>query len=338
MSVSRRTILKATVAGAAVPVVNILNFPADAAEFAFKFANNWVETHPLNVRAREAVAKIREETGGRVDIQIFPNNQLGGDTDMLAQLRSGAIQFFTVSGQGLATLVPVTSIYGVAFAFHEYGAAWAAMDGKLGEHLRDAVRKAGLHAFDKNWDNGFRHFISGPKPLNTPEDLKGFKIRVPVGPMWTSTFEALGAAPTSINFSELYSALQTRIVDGAENSLVGFYSTKLYEVQRYVALTSYQWDNYFFLANRRGWERLPKDLQEIVASNFNAAGLLQREDIAKMSVSLVEELKSKGLVFSTPDPQPFRSVLQKAGFYEDWKKKFGPEAWALLEQYTGKLT
>jgi tripartite ATP-independent transporter DctP family solute receptor len=337
MKLNRRTLLKATAAGAAISSVNILRYPADAAEFNYKFANNWVETHPLNVRGREAVKKIKEESGGQLDIRIFPNNQLGGDTDMLSQIRSGAIQFFTESGQGLATLVPVTSLYGMAFAFHDYDHAWAAMDGKLGDHLRDAVRKAGLVAFDKNWDNGFRHFISGPKPLNTPEDLKGFKIRVPVGPLWTSTFEALGASPTSINFSELYSALQTKIVDGAENSLIGFYSAKLYEVQKYVALTSYQWDNYFFLANRRSFEALPKKLQDIASSNFNAAGLKERADIASMDSTLEGTLKEKGLEFSRPDPQPFRAALQKAGFYKQWREKFGEEAWALLEEYSGKL-
>jgi tripartite ATP-independent transporter DctP family solute receptor len=337
MKLSRRNVLKAAAAGATVGSFNILHFPADAAEFTYKYANNWVDTHPINIRSREAVARIREETAGQVEIQIFPNNQLGGDTDMLAQLRSGGIQFFTVSGQGLATLVPVCSIYGMAFAFHDYGPAWASIDGDLGNYMRDAVRKAGLHPLEKHWDNGFRHFISGPKPINTPEDLKGFKIRVPVGPLWTSTFQALGASPTSINFNELYSALQTKIVDGAENSLLGFNSTKLYEVQKYVALTSYQWDNYFFLANRRAWEALPQKAQNVVSDNFNKSGLQQREDVAQLSISLVGELKSKGLIFNTPDPMPFRTALQKAGFYKEWRDKFGQEAWSLLEKYSGQL-
>src|SRR6266542_6137696 len=114
-------------------------------------------------------------------------------------------------------------------------------------------------------------------PINTPDDLKGFKIRVPVSPLWTSMFRAFGASPASINFSEVYSALQTKVVEGQENPLSVIDIAKLYEVQKYCSITNHMWDGFWFLANAGAWTKLPKDLQEIVARNLNAAALKDRE-------------------------------------------------------------
>jgi tripartite ATP-independent transporter DctP family solute receptor len=323
--------------GAALSGFGILTRRADAAEFTFKFANNLPVSHPLNARAGEAVARIREESGGRLEVAIFPNNQLGGDTDVLSQVRAGATELFTISGLILSTLVPTTSIYGLGFVMRDYDTAWRAMDGELGNYLRAAVAKAGLHCFTANWDNGYRHFFSGTKPIQHPDDLRGFKIRVPISPMWTSVFKALGASPVGINWSETYSALQTKIVDGLENSLANVEASKIYEVQKYCALVSYMWDNFFVIANKRAFEGLPRNLQEILERNFNAAGMAERKDVAALNVSLQSTLEAKGMVFNKPNPEPFKAALQKAGFYAEWKGRFDPAAWALLEKYTGPL-
>src|SRR5919202_1964592 len=209
---SRRQVLLGG-AAASVFAANVIPTRARAAEFTYKFANNAPVDHPINIAARKAAESIREDSGGRLEIQIFPNNQLGGDTDMLSQVRSGAIEFFTLSGLILSTLVPVASINGIGFAVKSYDDVWAAMDGELGAHIRANIAKAGLLAMDKIWDNGYRQITSSSKPINTAADLDGFKIRVPVSPLWTSMFKAFGASPTSINFSEVYSALQTKVVE-----------------------------------------------------------------------------------------------------------------------------
>ena len=214
MSISRRTVLKATVAGAALGGIGApFVARAQTAEFSYKYANNLPDTHPLNVRAKEMAAAIKAETNGKFDLQIFPNNQLGSDTDMLSQIRSGGVEFFTLSGLILATLVPAASINGIGFAFPDYDTVWKAMDGGLGAYVRGEISKAGLVVMDKIWDNGFRQTTSSTKPINGPDDFKGFKICVPVSPLWTSMFKAFDAAPASINFSEVYSALQTKIVE-----------------------------------------------------------------------------------------------------------------------------
>src|SRR3954471_22143239 len=197
-NLSRRALLAmgaaSGAAGAALPLFAVASRPARAADFTLKLANNSPVTHPQSVRQQEAAERIRKATNGAVEIALFPNNQLGTDTDMLSQLRSGAIDFFTLSGLILSTLVPVASINGIGFAFKDYDSVWKAMDGKLGVYVRGEIDKRGLVAMDKMWDNGFRQITSSTRPIKAPTDLKGFKIRVPVSPLWTSMFTALGAS------------------------------------------------------------------------------------------------------------------------------------------------
>jgi tripartite ATP-independent transporter DctP family solute receptor len=339
MNVTRRTLLKSSAAATVMAGVGApLVARAQQAEFVYKFANNLPDTHPINVRGREMSAAVKQETNGRVDIQIFPSSQLGSDTDTLSQLRSGGVEFFTLSGLILATLVPAASINGIGFAFPDYPAVWKAMDGDLGAYIRGQITKANLVVLDKIWDNGFRQTTSSTKPINTPEDYKGFKIRVPVSPLWTSMFKAFDASPASINFNEVYSALQTRIVEGQENPLALIATAKLYEVQKYCSMTNHMWDGYWFLANRRAWERLPADVRDIVAKNVNGAAMKAREDTEKLNANLQTELTAKGFVFNQPDLKPFREKLKQAGFYAEWKGKYGDEAWAILENNAGKLT
>ena len=265
MNFSRRALLKASAATAVLGGIGAPSIArAQAAEFTYKYANNLPDAHPLNVRAKEMAAAIKTETNGRVDLQIFPNNQLGSDTDMLSQIRSGGIEFFTLSGLILATLVPAASINGIGFAFPDYDTVWKAMDGDLGAFVRGEIAKANLVVMDKIWDNGFRETTSSTKPINGPDDFKGFKIRVPVSPLWTSMFKAFDAAPASINFSEVYSALQTKIVEGQENPLAIISTAKLYEVQKFCSLTNHMWDGFWFLANRRAWDALPADARPII--------------------------------------------------------------------------
>ena len=338
MSISRRTVLKAS---AAATVLSGVGMPfvarAQSAEFVYKYANNLPDTHPLNVRAREMSAAIKAETQGRVDLQVFPNNQLGSDTDMLSQIRSGGVEFFTLSGLILATLVPAASINGIGFAFPDYDTVWKAMDGELGAYVRGEITKANLVVMDKIWDNGFRQTTSSSRPINGPDDFKGFKIRVPVSPLWTSMFKAFDASPASINFSEVYSALQTKVVEGQENPLALISTAKLFEVQKYCSMTNHMWDGFWFLANRRAWEKLPADLRTIVAKNINAAAVKERVDTAKLNATVREELTAKGLIFNQPGVAPFRDKLRQAGFYAEWKGKYGEQAWELLEKSVGKL-
>ena len=334
-SITRRRILHSA---AALPVATLaMPLVAKAAEFSFKYGNNLPLTHPLNIRAAEFAERIARESGGKIDIKIFPNNQLGGDTDMLAQVRNGGLTFFTPSALVVATLVPVAAINAVGFAFSNYSQVWAAMDGGLGTHVRNAIAKVGLHAFEKIWDNGFRQMTTSGNPIQSAADLSGMKIRVPVSPLSVSMFKALGASPTSLQFSEVYSALQTKIVDAQENPLPIIQVAKLYEVQKSCALTNHIWDGFWFIANGKAFHSLPDNLQKIVSNAINDAGLQQRMDIQALNEGVVTDLRAKGLAFTQPASDSFRAKLREGGFYSEWKGRFGDEAWGLLESAVGKL-
>src|SRR5256885_6347726 len=332
--ISRRTILAGTVALAGV---GLISRRAHAADFNLKYGNDLPATHPINKRAAEACDAIRAATNGRVDIQIFPNSQLGGSTDMLSQVRSGALDIFTV-GSPLANVIPVSAIPSIAFAFPDFDRVWAAVDGDLGAHIREQIGTIGLVAFEKMWDNGFRQITTSNKPIKDPGDLKGLKLRVPVSPLFTSMFRALGTSPTAINFVEVYTALQTKVVDGQENPLALIEAAKFYEVQKYCSLTGHMWEGFWMVANRRNFEQLPPDLRETTVRLVNEGAVKQREDMATLNVTLEAQLKQKGLTFNTVDKKPFQETLKNAGFYSEWRGKFGEEAWKTLERYSGALS
>ncbi|MCK0195774.1 TRAP transporter substrate-binding protein [Ancylobacter sp. 6x-1] len=331
---TRRHVLAA---GAAIPLFGILTRRGEAAEFTYKYATGQDPTHPVNKRAQEALDRIREATSGRVEFKLFPANQLGSDTDLLAQVRSGGVEFFNLSTSILATLVPVSGIVNTGFAFPDYATVWKAMDGDLGTYIRKQIEKAGLVAPAKFWDNGFRQITSSTREIRTPRDLNGFKIRVPPAPMLTSVFKSLNAGATPINFNELYSALQTKVVEGQENPLAIIASTRLYEVQKSCAMTGHVWDGYAILGNRRAWAALPEDLRTIVARELDASGASQRADIAALNQSLRADLTAKGITFIDVDREQFRKALAATPFYGEWKTKYGEEAWNLLEAAVGKL-
>ena len=336
---TRRGLLGAASATWATAILRQPAKAAAAAEFDFKLGVNTPETHPLTIRLTEAAKAIGAQSSGRLNVTVFSNSQLGGDPEMLSQVRSGGIELLAVPSLTLSILVPMSGLPSIGFAFQSYDQVWAAMDGGVGDVVREAIGKAGIIPMKKVWDNGFRQITSSSsRQLNSVDDLKGFKIRVPVTALLTSLFSGLGALPSSISYNELYSALQTHIVEGQENPLAQVSTGKLYEVQKYCALSNHCWSGYWIVANRRALMELPADLQEIVNSNFDAAGVKERADLVDMDRSLQAELTTKGMTFNTPDPVQFRAALVKAGFYTQWQKTYGEQAWAQLEKYTGKLT
>ena len=140
-----------------------------------------------------------------------------------------------------------------------------------------------------------------------------------------------------MNFAEVYAALQTHVIDGQENALSLIETTKLYEVQKFCAMTGHSWDGYWPLANRRAWGRLPDDIKSIVVTEFDRSVLDQRTDVAERDRTLRLELTAKGMMFRDVDKAQFRAVLAKTTYYADWKAKYGAEAWSELEAVCGKL-
>jgi len=333
MSVDRRLVITGGLAAAA----GLAARPARAAEFSFKMGVDWPADHPGSVEGKAGCDQIRSETGGKVDIQFFPNNQLGSDTDMLSQLRSGAIEFLLLGTGILSTFLSVAAINNVGFAFADYGQVWKAMDGELGAYVREQLTKSGLVVMDRIWDNGFRQMSTSGKLINSITDVQGLKIRVPMSSIYTSMWTALGAAPAGLNVNELYSALQTKVFDAQENPLPNIQFFKFYEVQKTCALTNHMWEGFWLLANRRVWAGLPGEVQKTISGAMNAAALRQRVSMAEFSNTMGAQLKQEGMTFTSPDKAQFREKLAKSGFYGQWRKQFGEDAWTRLEAFSGPL-
>ncbi len=334
MRLDRRALLRTGVAGAAYAATFSIG---RATSIKIKLGNDLPATHSVNLRLAEAIKAISEETHGEIEISLFPNNQLGNDKDMLSQLRSGALEMATMPNVVLSTLVPQTALIGVGYAFTDYDKVWAAIDGDVGAYVRKAIEKTGMIPFESGWDNGFRHITSSTHPINTPQDLANFKIRVPVVPLWVAMFSAFGASPVSIPLAEAYSALQTKVADGQENPLVLIEAAKFFEVQKYCSLTRHAWDGFWLIASAKPWAALPPDAQAVLSKHFNAAAKTQRADLASASLETQKALEGKGLVFNAPDIAAFKAALGKTDFYKKARAKFGDEAWTLLQKYAGDI-
>ncbi len=334
-SISRKNFLTGA---AALGTAALVSRPARAGQrYVIKFGIDLAADHPSTLHAMAAAKTIKAATGGDVIVEVFPSSQLGNDTHMLSEIRSGAIQMMAIGDNILATLVPAAAIDNIGFAFKDSQTAWSALDGSVGALVRADIEAAGLHPMSRIWDEGFRQTTSKDKPINSPADLAGFKIRVPPSPISLSLFRDLGAAPTVINIAELYTALQTGVVDGQENPLSNIQTQKFYEVQKYCALTNHMWVGYWLVMNSDYWKSIPADYQKIIGDAFDTQALLQRKDSLALNNSLQAKLAGEGMVFNTPDLAPFRAKLVSSGFYSDWKAKFGPAFWSALEQYTGPL-
>lgn len=335
MKVSRRTFGGLVLGGTAS--LALPGLATAKAKFSFRMGSAFPATHPSSVFVAKALEAIKAETNGDVEILFFPTSQLGSDPDMLSQIRGGALDMLVQSGVTMSIVARDTAISAVPFVFENYEKVWTAMDGELGQYIRGVIAGMGLHAFTNIYDSGYRSMTSNGAPIASPADLKGKKFRVPPSPLWTDMFAALGASPTTIVLAELYSALQTGLVDGQENPLSQIFANRLYEVQKFCALTQHVWDGTWIMASNSVWERLPEDVQKVMSKHFDENALLQRANVAEQNDDLVKQMEAAGMSFSSPDQAAFRTALVDAGFYEQARTKFAPEAWSALEKSTGTL-
>jgi len=318
--------------------IAILRYPAGAApQFSYKLGHDDPATYPPSIRIADAVAKINEEAAGRLEIAVFPDSQLGGSTQMMTQLRGGALQFLRQIAGTVAQVMPVCGIDSLPYIYTSEKQAWAARDGALGTYLRSQLATIGIYAFAKTWDLGFRQIFNSARPINVPEDLQGLKLRVPVDQVEVTFFKAMGGSPTPLNVTEMYTGLQTHLLDGGELPLGPILSRKLYEVQKYLSLTNHISTGEFMMANLDAWNALPKDLQEIVSRNFDAAAVASREEMVRLDADIVGQLVAKGMVSNQANIPAFKAAVKRAGLYAQWRDQFGSAAWAMLEKSVGPL-
>jgi tripartite ATP-independent transporter DctP family solute receptor len=323
-------------AAGAFATIGFVRSPARAAQFEYKMSHGTPQDHPLHVRAVQMFDAIRRETSGRLDVKIFPNNILGGELAQLTQLRSGAIQFMVLQGVSLGTFVPAAQMDGVGFAWKDSPQALAAYDGPMGDYLRKEVAAKGIYPFARVFDFGMRVVTTSTRPIRSASDFANLKLRTPPAQISVDLFRTLGASPTPIVFPELYTSLQTHVVDGQETPYATIATAKLYEVQKYLSVTNHMPTIFWFLGNQDAWNALPADVRAVVNRNAVKYALLERRDIALISDATADKLRRFGLQFNTNvDTGSMRAAL--GPFYAKWKNEFGPTAWSLLEATSGKL-
>jgi TRAP-type transport system periplasmic protein len=303
-------------------------------EFAFRQYHNQTTASSLHKRLVDLWDAVYKESGQRLVCKVFPqnNNIAGSDPAALKALVAGEIQFFTLMGGILGTLVPAAEVQQVPFAFRSAADAHRAMDGPLGAYLIEEMAAKGIHGFRTGaFDNGMRE-ITARRKITTPADLVGLKMRVPAGQLVADTFKAFGCEPVIINSDSIYAALKDGRADAQENPLTLADQFKLYEVVKYVAMTDHMWSGFNLLAHRPTWQRIPRDLQAVIDRNVAKYVKLQRQDQIAASLRLRTELATRGLEFNTPDPAPFKKQLTTV--YTTWKDKLGSRCWKLLEDST----
>jgi tripartite ATP-independent transporter DctP family solute receptor len=303
-----------------------------AADFTFVQYHNQTPGSSLHARIMQMWDAVHMETGGRVDVQVFAQNNgiQGSDPAALKALVAGDIQFFTLMGGILGTVVPAAEVQQVPYAFRSAAHAHAVMDGPLGKYLVDEMAAKGIHGFRVGaFDNGMRE-ITANKRIAGPADLAGLRMRVPAGQLVADTFKALGCEPVIINSDSIYAAIKDGRADAQENPLTLADQFKLYEVVKYVAMTDHMWSGFNLLAHLPTWQRLPEDIKGIIDRNVARHVRLQRQDQIAANTRLRTELAARGLEFNTPDAAPFKKQL--AGVYSTWKEKLGTRCWSLLQE------
>jgi TRAP-type transport system periplasmic protein len=263
--------------------------------------------NPRHEAAVKFAEVLKAKTSGRIEVQVAPSAQLGDDAAMITALRTGALDMSANSQGAVANAVPEYAAFGMPFLFTTSAQAFKALDGPLGKELADKSAEKGLVVLGY-WDNGIRHMTNSKHPITKVEDLKGLKMRTPPDAVLVDIMQALGAEAQQIKFAELYVALQQGVVDGQENPLANIYASKLYEVQKHLALTSHMFQMTPFLMSKRSWDRLPEADRKAVSEAAAEATAMQRKLSQEADDKLLGELKAKGVQVTTVDKAAFEKA------------------------------
>ena len=305
----RRTFIGSSAAGAAS-----IGFPyvsRAAGPMTLRFAHYVPVDHPANVAAKQFADRVEQRTQGAIKITIFPNQQLGDPPQEAAQIRQGAIDIGLPTQGQLDKYEKAFAAVILPFAFSTRPQAFRVLDTALAEWLAPLAVEQGFITL-RNWDYGFRNITNTVRPINTPDDVKGLKLRTPPEIQIASSMEALGAIVTPISFAELYLALSQHVVDGEENPIATIYFSKFYEVQKYLALTHHIYNNMILTVSAITWKKLTPQQQTIFHQEGRSAGDLMRNMMADQEEQQITKLGSLGMQITRPDTAPFRAKMGPA--------------------------
>lgn len=265
----------------------------------------------------EFAKRVKEKSGGKIEVQLFPGSQLGSDKDMLQKMKLGQVDFFIPSSI-LSSVAPEFGVFDMPYIIKDRTHA-AKVAKELGDSLfRPKAEAKGVKilAF---WENGFRHITNNVRPIVTPEDLKGVKLRTPQGEWRVKMFRAYGANPSPLAFSEVFTALKTGVMDGQENPLINVWSAKFYEVQKYLSLTGHVYIPAYLVASPKTFASWPADVQKIISETAVEMEPYALEAGKKFDDDLLGKIKEKGMAVNEADKDAF--VKGSAAIYEEFGTK-----------------
>ncbi len=292
--------------------------------FSLKAGHSLTEDHPYHIGLQELAKNVEERTDGKVKIEVFPLSQLGAERELTEALTLGTADMSISSTAPIANFYPEIGIVDMPFLFESREHAYKVLDGEIGQELLKGMENVGIVGLA--WgENGFRHITNAKKPINKPEDLKGLKIRTQENPIHLDAFNALGAKPTPMAWTEALTALQQGVVDAQENPIVVADTYKLYEAnQKHMSLTGHLYSPAVIMFSKTVWDTLPAEYQDILKEESKKAGDQIRDLITKSDEESLEVLKEQGMeIVEEVDVAPFREAIQPV--YEKYESEFGKE-------------
>jgi tripartite ATP-independent transporter DctP family solute receptor len=299
----------------AIAVAAALPLAAQAQAVKLTLGHGAAPGNPRHEASLKFAELVKAKTSGRIEVQVAPSAQLGDDAAMVTALRTGALDLSANSQGAVAGAVPEYAAYGMPFLFSSPAQAFRLLDGPLGKELADKSAEKGLVVLGY-WDNGIRQMTNSKRAITSVEDLKGLKMRTPPDATLVDIMQALGAEAQQIKFAELYVALQQGVVDGQENPLMNIHASKLYEVQKHLALTNHQFQMTPLLVSKRTWDRLAAADRKALTDAAGEATALQRKLSQEADDKLLAELKAKGVQVTTVDKGAFAKATAKVD--EKW--------------------
>lgn len=316
-------------AGAALALCALSPAATAAPQFTLKIAEGPgpIENNYGHVPLQEFVKEVESKSGGRIKVDIHFNFALGKPEAVMGRLRTGQVEAMLTSEGHLAPYYPDVQVLGVPYLFASRKIAYEVLDGPFGQKLaQDITAKTGIRVMGWGENGGYRHYSSN-KPMKTADDLKGLKLRTMTNPIHMQIVKSLGASPTPISWADLYTSLQTKVVDGQENSLATFRMPKLEEVQKHIILDGHVYSALGWYISDKFYKSLPPDLQKVVTDA--SARLIQRN----REISTTQEaddrkyIESKGVTVvdvSLAEKQRFQQMTQ-APAIEILKKEVNPQ-------------
>ncbi|MBP8277462.1 MAG: TRAP transporter substrate-binding protein [Propionivibrio sp.] len=270
------------------------------------------DTHPCGIAAKDFKANVEKRTNGEVKIALYGNNVLGSPPEVLEQVLLGAVDM-SLSGQDqLAKHLPFYDVISTPFAFKDYATADKIIDGDFKAWAAPELLKKNLvHLSD--WEWGFRQLTNSKKPILTPADMKGMKIRTPPAFAYQAFVEAAGGNAQTIAFAELVMAMKQGVVDGQENPVGTIYDLKIYETQKYMSILNYTYSSMVHVVNKKSWDKLTPEQQKIVTEESAAAAKQARKLLRDNEAVQLKDLETtKGIVIARPDLGPWKAAMGPA--------------------------